>query len=134
MDTIFNRVSRRRRERQRGFTLIELLVVIAILAILAAVVIFNIVGVTNRGQQASACTDVKTVQSAADAYYNDNVQVWPAIDGLTGDGSSTSPSFGGLVAKYMHQQPPKSDGTWHLDATTGRVTADNAKQADGTAC
>jgi prepilin-type N-terminal cleavage/methylation domain-containing protein len=133
MDNLYNRVSRQRQPGQKGFTLIELLVVIAILAILAAVVIFNIVGVTNRGQNASACTDVKTVQSAADAYYNDNNQAWPAIDGANGDGSSTA-GFGGLVPTYMHQQPPAADGTFHLDAATGRVTATKALKTDGTSC
>ena len=44
---------RRRHRGQGGFTLIELLVVIAILGILAAIVIFNVTGVTNRGSRAS---------------------------------------------------------------------------------
>ena len=124
MDDVFNRVARRRHGNQGGFTLIELLVVIGILAILAAVVIFNITGVTNKGKLAAACTDVKTIQSAADAYYNDNAQTYPAIDGLTGDGSSNA--WGGLVPNYIHQQPPAADGTYHLAAATGRVTATNA--------
>ena len=62
MDAVFNRVARRRHRGQGGFTLIELLVVIGILAILAAVVIFNITGVTNKGKNAAACTDVMTIQ------------------------------------------------------------------------
>ncbi|TMB90958.1 MAG: type II secretion system protein [Chloroflexi bacterium] len=127
MDNLYNRVSRRRQPGQKGFTLIELLVVIAILAILAAVVIFNIVGVTNRGKTAAACTDVKTVQSAVDAYYNDNNQSWPAFP-ATGDGSSNPwpAATSSLVPTYMHQQPPAADGQFSLDTATGRVTAANA--------
>ena len=113
MDNLYNRVSRRRQPGQKGFTLIELLVVIAILAILAAVVIFNIVGVTNRGKTSACATDVKTVQSASDAYYNDNNQTWPAMGGTWSD----------LVPTYMHQAPASTDGTFSLDTTTGRVTA-----------
>jgi general secretion pathway protein G len=63
---------RRRRVGEKGFTLIELLVVIAVLAILAAIVLFNVVGVTNRGTNNACDTDTKTVQTALDAYYSDN--------------------------------------------------------------
>ena len=95
MDNLYNRVSRQRQPGQKGFTLIELLVVIAILAILAAVVIFNIVGVTNRGKTSACATDVKTVLSAADAYYNDNNQTYP--------GSPLNLASGGpIVPKYLH--------------------------------
>lgn len=71
MDGLFNRVARRRRRSQTGFTLIELLVVIAVLAILAAIVLFNVVGVTNRGQAQACATDVKTFQTAVDAAIGD---------------------------------------------------------------
>lgn len=71
MDQVFNRVARRRRQGQQGFTLIELLVVIAVLAILAAIVLFNIVGVANRGKSSACQTDKQTIQTAVDGYYND---------------------------------------------------------------
>ena len=70
MDGLYNRVARRRRG-EGGFTLIELLVVIAVLAILAAIVLFNVVGVTNRGKTSACSTDVKTFQSAVDAAIGD---------------------------------------------------------------
>jgi prepilin-type N-terminal cleavage/methylation domain-containing protein len=72
MDNLYSRVSRRRRKGQEGFTLIELLVVIAVLAVLAAIVIFNVTGVSNRGSLAACQTDLKTVQTASDAFYNDS--------------------------------------------------------------
>jgi prepilin-type N-terminal cleavage/methylation domain-containing protein len=68
---ILNRSGRRQRRGQTGFTLIELLVVIAVLAILAAIVLFNVVGVTNRGKSSACDTDVKTFQTAVDAAIND---------------------------------------------------------------
>ena len=80
MDGVFNRVARRRRSGQRGFTLIELLVVIAVLAILAAIVIFNVVGVANRGKTAACQTDLKSIQTAVDAYYNDHT-AYPTTGG-----------------------------------------------------
>jgi prepilin-type N-terminal cleavage/methylation domain-containing protein len=78
MDNVYKRVARRRRRGQEGFTLIELLVVIAVLAILATIVIFNVTGVTNRGQVSACQTDLKTIQTASDSYYNDHGQAYPA--------------------------------------------------------
>src|SRR5579863_6762973 len=108
METLESHLVRHRRANQRGFTLIELLVVIAILAILAAVVLFNILGVSKSAQSNSCATDEKSVTAAAAAYYNDNTKTWPTITGLTGDGTSTD-TFGGLVTTYLQQAPPKAD-------------------------
>ena len=52
----------------KGFTLIELLVVIVILGILAAVVVFAVGGITDKGQGAACQTEAKTVRTAAEAY------------------------------------------------------------------
>lgn len=68
----YNHLLRRRRASEQGFTLIELLVVIAVLAILAAIVLFNVVGVTTRGNKSACDTDKETVQTAVDAFINDN--------------------------------------------------------------
>ncbi|HXA29854.1 MAG TPA: prepilin-type N-terminal cleavage/methylation domain-containing protein [Candidatus Angelobacter sp.] len=62
----------RRRRGEQGFTLIELLVVIAVLAILAAIVLFNVVGVANRGKSSACNTDIATVQTAVDGYISDH--------------------------------------------------------------
>jgi len=59
----------RRPPGQGGFTLVELLIVIAILAALAAIVLFNISGVSNNAKCAQIGTDGATIQSAADAYF-----------------------------------------------------------------
>lgn len=92
MDNVYKRVARRRRRGQEGFTLIELLVVIAVLAILATIVIFNVTGVTNRGQISACQTDLKTIQTASDAYYNDHAQAYPA-------------NLGALAPDYVHIAP-----------------------------
>lgn len=93
-----NRVARR---GQHGFTLIELLVVIAVLTILAAIVLFNVTGLRNKGQSAACKTDVSTVQTAVDAYLNDGGVV--GTGGLaTGDMLATD--IATLhTAGYLHQ-------------------------------
>jgi len=107
MDNLYNRVAQRRRRGQGGFTLIELLVVIAVLAILAAIVIFNIVGVANRGAKSACDSDVKTVQTAMDAWYNDNGLSWgtnyPA--GTYHTVASIGSEFAPAQPRYIHQVP-----------------------------
>jgi len=88
---IETRRRRVRHEKERGFTLIELLVVIAVLAILAAVVIFNIIGVRQNASSTSCKTDLATVQSAAEAYRVDTGGYATSIDQL--------------VPTYMHTEP-----------------------------
>lgn len=58
--------------RQDGFTLIELLIVIVILGILAAIVVFAVGGITNRGQTSACAADKKTLQVAQEAYFAKN--------------------------------------------------------------
>jgi prepilin-type N-terminal cleavage/methylation domain-containing protein len=113
-------VSRRRQPGQKGFTLIELLVVIAVLAILAAIVIFNIVGVTNKGSSSACATDQKSIQTAVDAYYNDHITAttgdhpYPTVGGAGGDVVQTD-----LVTQYLHTWP--SEKVWNI-AADGTVT------------
>jgi len=52
----------------KGFTLIELLVVIVILGILAAVVVFAVSGIQDRGQESACRTDARTLRTAVEAY------------------------------------------------------------------
>ncbi|HEX2040247.1 MAG TPA: prepilin-type N-terminal cleavage/methylation domain-containing protein [Acidimicrobiales bacterium] len=67
---MFERLSRKRQEE--GFTLIELLIVIVILGILAAVVVFAVGGISDRGKKAACQSDLKTVETAVEAYYAQN--------------------------------------------------------------
>jgi prepilin-type N-terminal cleavage/methylation domain-containing protein len=62
---------------ERGFTLIELLVVIVILGILAAVVVFAVSGITNKGNKSACEIETRTVNTAVQSYYAQN-NAWPA--------------------------------------------------------
>src|SRR5262245_10158371 len=58
----------RRRNGEAGFRLIELLVVIVIRGILAAIVVFSVAGITDKGDKSSCRASVKTVEVAQEAY------------------------------------------------------------------
>jgi prepilin-type N-terminal cleavage/methylation domain-containing protein len=61
-----NQIQRRRSEK--GFTLIELLVVIVILGILAAVVVFAVGGIKDKGNDSACKIDTRTLRTAEEAY------------------------------------------------------------------
>ena len=57
------------KKNDEGFTLIELLIVIVILGILAAVVVFAVGGITDRGEESSCEADLATLEVAVEAYF-----------------------------------------------------------------
>ena len=57
-----------KKRQDEGFTLIELLIVIVILGILAAIVVFAVGGITDRGTKSACKSDVKTFEVAVEAY------------------------------------------------------------------
>jgi len=78
--------------RNAGFTLVELLVVIAILGILAAIVVFSVAGINNKGQTASCQTDTQELRTAEEAYYAQN-GTYVAYDSGTTSGTPLVGTF-----------------------------------------
>src|SRR4051794_35628435 len=68
-----------RKARQEGFTLIELLIVIVILGILAAIVVFAVGGITDKGNASACKSDLKTVEVASEAYFAQNKSYAPNV-------------------------------------------------------
>ena len=66
---MLQRSMEKKRSGQGGFTLVELLVVIAILGILAAIVVFAVAGVGDKGQAAADKTSCSVLQTAEEGYY-----------------------------------------------------------------
>jgi len=100
---------RKRRSGEAGFTLVELLIVIVILGVLSAVVVFAVGGISDKGKKSACNSDVKTVETAQEAYYAKN-------------GSYTD--IAGLVTAKLLREAPSSDSyTITADKTTGAVTA-----------
>lgn len=86
-----------------GFTLVELLIVIVILGILAAVVVFAVSGITDRGQTNACATDLSNLRASQEAYFSTN----------TTYANEYALKAGGRIATYS---------TYH-DVTVGADTA-----------
>jgi general secretion pathway protein G len=83
---------RKAREEQSGFTLIELLIVIVILGVLAAVVVFSVQGISDRGKASACAADKKTVEVAGEAYYAKNGSYAADMPALVSAGFLHDPS------------------------------------------
>ncbi|KAB2809002.1 prepilin-type N-terminal cleavage/methylation domain-containing protein [Pimelobacter simplex] len=101
MRRISDRLIEARRD-QRGFTLIELLIVIVILGVLAAIVVFSVRGITDRGDTAACKANVKSAQTAVEAYYAQANQYPTAVGQLTTQAPAASPPS----YKLLQEAPP----------------------------
>jgi prepilin-type N-terminal cleavage/methylation domain-containing protein len=86
-------VLKRPRRGDDGFTLIELLVVIVIIGILAAIVVFAVGGITDKGQKSSCSSDKRAIETAEEAYFAQPTD--------KGGGGGTYGDFSKLVPKFL---------------------------------
>ena len=85
--------ARNARRNEAGFTLIELLIVIVILGVLAAIVVFSVRGITDRGDKSACQANLSTAQTAVEAYYAKNTFKYPTkIDDLVPNYLKTAPT------------------------------------------
>jgi type IV pilus assembly protein PilA len=124
---------RRRAEDEQGFTLIELLVVILIIGILAAIAIPAFLNQRGKAYDASAKSQVKTMQTAMETYATDNngdytgadLTKLKAIEPTLGDTSSATPAApGGLgTTGYTVSSVAKNTGdTFFITNASGNIT------------
>ena len=81
---------------EKGFTLIELLVVIVILGILAAVVVFSVGGIQNRGKESACDATKKTLITASEAFRAETGAYAGNLQGLS-DYAKELPAAGNVV-------------------------------------
>ena len=92
-------------KQDKGFTLVELLIVIVILGILATVTVFAVRGITDRGQQNACDVELRTVETAIEAYYAEN--------------QADAANIGDLVPQYLKDDPA---ATMSIDFTASPPT------------
>ncbi|MFD4866960.1 prepilin-type N-terminal cleavage/methylation domain-containing protein [Streptomyces sp. NPDC058412] len=86
-----------RARRQDGFTLIELLVVIVILGVLAAIVVFSVRGIGDKGRKNAVAADAATLRTAEESYCAKHGH-YGTVDDLKADGLLTGEPVYNMVA------------------------------------
>ena len=107
------------KNQDKGFTLVELLIVIVILGILATVTVFAVRGITTEAQDNACDTEVKTLQTSAQAYF----ARFPAVETL---GATTDAAMATLVGANLLAEASTThtiDGDGNVAAVAGGVCA-----------
>ena len=103
---------------EKGFTIVELLIVIVVIGILAALVLNTFSGVQKRARDTQRQTDVNSIATQLEVYYNDN-------GGYPLAATITTSNLKGLDAGAL--QPPNSTAT----TVNGVSAAVSAKPTNG---
>lgn len=113
----------RARKSESGFTLIELLIVIVILGILAGVVVFSVGAITDRGTGAACKSDLKSVETAVEAYrakqgaYPTGADSAARYAKITTEGTPTDDKH-----KFLRSVPTNPQYAVTIDDDLGNVT------------
>ena len=119
---------RRRAEEEQGFTLIELLVVILIIGILAAIAIPSFLSQTSKGHDASAKSQARTAQTAAETLGTDNNGVYNSptavsvanlqhVETTLNDSSGATLSNAGFSATYDNAGGDTAANSYYVQST-----------------
>lgn len=86
------RLEQKRKGLRSGFTLIELIVVIAVIGIIAAMLVPNYVGVTDKANLVKHINNIETINNQANLWATEKLQ--PLIGSVDSDGATAADIFG----------------------------------------
>ncbi len=115
---------RGRRAGEAGFTLVELLIVIIILGILAGITVFAISSFSGQGAKEACKTDVRSVETAVEAYKNKN-GAYPSASPASGAASDDA-RMGQLAATpnpILKRTPSSNEYKITITGNGGEVQA-----------
>lgn len=108
-------------KREEGFTLIELLIAVLILGIVSTIAVIGIGGVFSSSKHTACQTDVRTLDNAMQAYYNDH------YDSTSGQGNNPVADAGAPAANEEILYNTTAGGTYYPfngSTSAGKTTND----------
>ncbi len=95
-------------KNNRAFTLIELLIVIAIIGVISSIVLSSLNTSRNRANDAKRISSIKQVQTALEAYYNDNNSQYPTSADVAFPGILSSALTPGYISSIPSDPNPST--------------------------
>ena len=105
----------------RGFTVMELIIVIAIIGVLAGILVLSYDGVQANGRDAKRQSDMLSVKSQLEVYFNEN-GTYPTAATMTNSDASTIAGSSGILKGLSADalvNPLASQGTTNSFAAIG---------------
>lgn len=112
---------------KKAFSLVELLVVISIIATLTAILLPNLMGARERGNDSKKKQEMTNIKNSLRLFYNDT-QNYPDVADMTELGTTLlpyMPSINSIGYTYEYSQTAGGDGFWLRTQTEATNNTEN---------